>query len=267
MSIEPSHCVDIFLACAAAATRGELIRRASRQDKEFAFQDWFRGRLEELTQTGLRYDQRGRNAYPDFILVRPAEGYEVKGLAWPGREATYDANSQVPTGFHNGRTIFYVFGRYPAETDENEYPVIDLIVCHGDFLNAHHDYVHRNKSVRGFGSYGDLMIRDRKMYVAPTPFALTRNTTGQRTLIVPAEFPADPRLEPVGRLVRVESEQLVTGYTFDLTTNELTATYTPNPFAGREHAFVAYRVAGSGGPPVTLASTPEAVSADEETPD
>jgi hypothetical protein len=267
VSAETSRCADIFLTCAAAALRGELIRRASRQDKEFAFQDWFRGRLEGLAATGLRYDQRGRNAYPDFILVQPPEGYEIKGLAWPGREATYDANSQVPTGVHNGRAIFYVFGRYPAEAGDNEYPVIDLVICHGDILNAHHDYVHQNKSVRGFGSYGDILIRDRKMYVAPTPFALARHTTGQRTLIVPEDFPADPRLEPAGRLVRVESERLVTGYTFDLTTNELSAAYTPNPFAGREHAFVAYRVAGNGGPTVTLAATPDNDTGDEEPPE
>ena len=44
--------------------------------------------------------------------------------------------------------------------------MLDLVVCHGDFLNADHDYVHKNKSVKGFGSYGDIMIRDRKMYVA-----------------------------------------------------------------------------------------------------
>lgn len=78
-----------------------------------------------------------------------------------------------------------ILGRYPAGTTDQEYAVVDLILCHGDFLNAHHEYVHRNRNVRGFGSYGDIMIRDRKLYVAPTPFALTLGTTGQRTLIVP----------------------------------------------------------------------------------
>ena len=46
-------------------------------------------------------------------MVEHTEGYEVKGLAYPGREANFDSNSQVPSGLHNGRTIFYVFGRYP----------------------------------------------------------------------------------------------------------------------------------------------------------
>jgi hypothetical protein len=40
---------------------------------------------------------------------------------------------------------------------------VDLVLCRGDFLNADHNYVHKNKSIRGFGSYGDIMIRDRKM--------------------------------------------------------------------------------------------------------
>lgn len=252
MTAASTRCVDIFLACEAAIARGELIRRATRQDKEFAFQDWFRGRLNELAASGLRFDINGRNAYPDILLVEPPEGYELKALAWPGREATYDSNSQVPTGSHNGRTIFYVFGRYPAIAGEDEYPVIDLLICHGDFLNARHDYVHKNRNVRGFGSYGDIMIRDRKMYVAPTPFALTRNTAGLRTLILPERFPVDDRLRPAGRLVRIESPNLMVSYTFDLTSNEITARYEPNPSAGNEHAFVAYRPVGAAGPPITL---------------
>jgi hypothetical protein len=59
-----------------------------------------------------------------------------------------------------------------------------MVICHGDFLNADHDYIHENKSVKGFGSYGDIMLRDRKMYVAPTPFAFTEGTTGLITLIL-----------------------------------------------------------------------------------
>ena len=81
-------------------------------DKEFHFQDWFQARLDEIR---LAYDPPTRNSYPDFRMVYSPVGYEVKGLAYPGREATYDANSQMPTGFHNGRTVYYVFGRYPNE--------------------------------------------------------------------------------------------------------------------------------------------------------
>lgn len=158
--------IKVFRHCVAAIRDGKLIRRESRQDKEFHFQNWVRARLDE---TGVHHDVGGRNTYPDFRMVRFTEGYEVKGLAYPGREVNYDCNSQVPSGFHNGRTIFYAFGRYPAEPDGDTYPVLDLVICHGDFLNADHDYVHKNRSIKGFGSYGDIMIRDRKMYVAPSP--------------------------------------------------------------------------------------------------
>ena len=48
---------------------------------------------------------------------------------------------------------------------------------HGDFLNADRDYVHKNRSVRGFGSCGDVLIRDRKMYMIPTPFWLLESYT------------------------------------------------------------------------------------------
>lgn len=148
---------DVFSRCVEAIVGGKLIRRESSRDKEFHFQDWFADRLDE---TGADFDEPKRNKYPDFTAVGYAEGYETKGLEYPGREADYDANSQMPTGLHKGRTIFYVFGRYPKEASaESEYPVVDLVVCHGDFLNADHDYRHKNKNVKGFGSYGDIMIR------------------------------------------------------------------------------------------------------------
>lgn len=237
-----SPSADLFVACARARDASVLIRQVSRSDKEFHFQNWVEARIDDA---GVRYDSAGRNSYPDFTLVDHPEGYEVKGLAFPGREADYDANSRLPTGMHNGRSIFYVFGRYPAEFDEPEYPVIDLVVCHGDFLNAERDYKHKNRSFRGFGSYGDLLVRDRKMYVAPTPFALTSGTTGNVTLITPDDLREDERLEAVGELTRIEDHQLVVGYSFDFRDNSLTAKHAPNPSAGKEHRFFAYRTSDS----------------------
>lgn len=247
----PSPIVDVFLQCDRAVRRGQLIRRTSRTDKEFHFQDWFQTRLDELH---LAYDPPARNSYPDFRMVHSPVGYEVKALAYPGREATYDANSQMPTGFHNGRTVYYVFGRYPKDPDGDHYPVIDLVLFHGDFLNANHEYVHENKHVTGFGSYGDIMIRDRKMYVAPTPFALTDGTAGQRTLILSSDAEADYRLESCGELVRVETARLLVGYNADLRENTIAPQYVDNPSAGVEHRFTAYRAAGTDGPTVTMKS-------------
>lgn len=248
-----SSVTDVFLQCDQAVRQGRLIHRTSRVDKEFHFQDWFQGRLDEIYAA---YDPPARNTYPDFRLVHSPVGYEVKALAYPGRSATYDANSQMPTGFHNGRTVYYVFGRYPKAVDSDDYPVIDLVLFHGDFLNANHGYVHENKHVTGFGSYGDVMIRDRKMYVAPTPFALTDGTAGQRTLILPSDAQVDERLESCGELSRVETAHLLVGYNADLRENTLAPQYVKNPSAGRVHRFVAYRPAGADGPAVTMRSRP-----------
>ena len=251
---------DVFAECVRAIRDGELIQAVSTTDKEYHFQYWFQARLDHLN---LNHDEPGRNTYPDFRLVNMPEGYEIKGLATPGRDKNYDSNSQVPTGRHNGRTIFYIFGRYPKDlsvftknADGNkEYPVTDLIICHGDFLNIDHGYIHENKSIKYFGSYGDIMIRDRKMYVAPTPYALTTGTTGVYTLIVPSDFAGDPRFKKVGDLVRVEAEKLIVGYSFDLRTNDLTSETIPNLSAGKEHHFTACRLKDQGGKPVSMTMT------------
>lgn len=244
-----SNASAIFKLCVQAIRNGEMIEREGRRDKEFHFQNWFRKRLESLR---LNFDTPGRNSYPDFRLVNFPEGYELKGLAYPGREASYDSNSQVPCGEHNGRRVFYVFGRYPEDPDGDSYPVLDLVLCHGSFLNADNDYVHQNKSFRGFGAYGDILVRDRKMYVCPTPFALAEGTAHRRTLIVPNNFQVDGGLVEVGALTRREVDQMVVAYSFDLRTNELETTKIPNPNGGREHMFKAYRVQGDPLDPILL---------------
>lgn len=223
--------------------------RESRQDKELHFQNWVRARLGE---TRLQYETGGRNSYPDFRMVRFTEGYEVKGLAYPGREANYDCNSQPPSGSHNGRTIFYVFGRYPSAPDGKSYPVLDLVICHGDFLNADHEYLHKNRSVKGFGSYGDIMIHDRKMYVAPTPFGIVSGMAHAQTLVLPEGFDPLPEFKDVGRIVRTEAELLIVGYTFDLRGNTLRPKTIRNPSAGREHVFYAWRLSKGSNEAVKL---------------
>ncbi|RPE32886.1 hypothetical protein [Kitasatospora cineracea] len=236
---------QVFLECERARANGDLIRRVSASDKEYHFQNWVQARIEACD---LSYDEPGRNTYPDFRLVHHPEGYEVKGLEFPGREADYDSNSQVPTGNHGGREVFYVFGRYPKSAPGvDEYPVVDLVVCHGSFLNADSEYVHKNKSFRGFGSYGDILVRDRKMYVVPTPFALASGTAGLATLIVPASFqPQSGKLVQVGELDRIEVDEVVVSYEFNLQTNEMVAHKAPNPNAGKVHRFRAYRSRGAG---------------------
>ena len=113
----------ILAECVRAVEAVVKISRVSTTDKEFSFQNWFGDRLKAIS---LNFDEPSRNAYPDFRLVDYPLGFETKGLGFPGRGANYDCNSQVPTGCHNGRQIYYVFGRYPASTmNEAEYPVYD----------------------------------------------------------------------------------------------------------------------------------------------
>ena len=231
----------VFKHCVSAIRSNVLIEREGRTDKEFHFQNWFKSRLDDL---GEHYDEPGRNTYPDFKLVRHSEGYELKGLAYPGRDADYDCNSQLPCGEHNGRQVFYVFGRYPTKPDGNRYPVLDLVVCYGTFLNADNTYEHKNKSFRGFGSYGDILVRDRKMYVAPTPFALADGAAHHRTLILPENMQVDDDLVEIATLTRREVERMAVAYNFDLRSNELKTELVPNPNAGKEHVFKAYRMDG-----------------------
>lgn len=229
--------VRVFDRVCEAVRDGVLIHRVGK-DKEFHFQDWFQARVAE---SGVSCDSAGRNSYPDFTLVSSPEGFEVKGLAYPGREADFDCNSQVPVGIHNGRHVYYVFGRYPSEPDGDEYPLLDLVICHGDFLNADRDYTHVNKSIRAFGSYGDILLRDRKMYVAPTPFALATGLAHHRSLIVPAGTTVGSSLVKVSSLTRTETAKKMIAYSFDLRTNDLNAELEPNPKAGETHSFDVYQ--------------------------
>ena len=241
-----------FLQCEDAVRKGVPITRETARDKEFAAQDWVRDRLDEA---GLGYAESGRNTYPDFPLTgEPSEGFEVKSLAHPGRDASYDANSQPPCGVHGGRTVFYAFLRYP-KNGGSAYPVHDVVVCHGDFLNPTRDYEHRNDNVPNFGAYGDIMIRDRKMYVVRTPYAIADGLAGQRTLVLPSGWRVPDGFKAVGAVERREAEEIAVGYEFDLKASRLQVISEPNPTAGKLHAFTAYRPADGDDAPVSLAAS------------
>jgi hypothetical protein len=94
--------------------------------------------------------------------------------------------------------------------------------------------------------YGDIMIRDRKMYVVPTPYALAEGMEGWLSLIVPSEMMPPPHLVKVGDLIRHEADRVLVGYDFDLRTNEIQAHFIDNANAGRPHHFSVYRQPGSG---------------------
>ena len=92
------------------------------------------------------------------------------------------------------------------------------------------------------------MIRDRKMYVAPTPFELlkTADLNEKVILILPEELALDPedkdsqRLLYVGDVIREEAKNLVVEYSFNLKTNKLTVKKETNPNAGLKRKFKVY---------------------------
>lgn len=85
------------------------------------------------------------------------------------------------------------------------------------------------------------------MYVVPTPFALASGTAGLATLIVPADSqPQSNGLVQVGELDRIEVDEVIVSYEFNLETNEMVTHKAPNPSAGTVHRFRAYRSRGAG---------------------
>lgn len=264
----PSQAVELFKQLAADVRARTPTVRDGTQDKEFHFQRWVGFALERLNCGA----PNTRNRYPDFVLDKSGEGFEVKGLEVnpdpappdrrPKRIATFDANSCPPSGLHVSPSglhvdlsIWYVFGRYYSPDDAKvigHRGVLDLVLCHGSFLDARVDYEHHNTSFGGFGSYGDLRVRDRKMYIAPTPYALLEGTIGACTLVTPADYPNPDGLVVVGEFGRREVAKRVAKYSFDMQLNALATQETRNPTAGTEHWFRAWRVQGDPGEQVRM---------------
>ena len=62
----------------------------------------------------------------------------------------------------------------------------------------------------------------------------------------------DEGLVEIATLKRCEVERMVVAYNFDLRSNELKTDLVPNPNAGKEHVFKAYRMEGDPLSPVEL---------------
>jgi len=61
--------------------------------------------------------------------------------------------------------IWTVFGRYSNKTDGNSYPVLDLVICHGSFMNAGEE--HHFKAYRSAGEPSDeVILRERSREIA-----------------------------------------------------------------------------------------------------
>lgn len=229
----------IFDACRQAISRGVPTSRIGK-DKEFHFQNWV---YDRIVEAGYVSPEKGRNTYPDFPIEETDESYEVKGITVGSREGDFDSNSAMPSGKHDGKDVLYVFGRYDNPQTGGDSPSVhDLVIVHGSFLNAGGGFAADNKSMRVLGSFGDILLRDRKMYVPYTPYRLLSNLRGYCTLVLPEAdaFPGNGYAE-VGRFSRFEANSVLVGYRADLKANSLVGEFEENENANREHRFVAYR--------------------------
>ena len=95
-----TNAVSIFLKMVQAVRRGVTMKPRSANDKEYFAQDWF---ADHLNAAGVTFQQQGRNSYPDFLVTAPtpAEGYEVKSLAFTGASRP-DGISTSTARFHQG---------------------------------------------------------------------------------------------------------------------------------------------------------------------
>lgn len=229
---------SVLESCERAVHAGEPTHRTS-DDKEFHFQRWVEQRIRAA---GFDVPPTGRNTYPDFPVVDIAESYEVKGITVGSRESDFDCNSALPSGQHGGGTIFYVFGRYEEIGGQSSPRVQDIVIVHGSFLNAGGGYQADNKSMRVLGSYGDVLLRDRKMYVPYTPYRLLTGMRGHCTLVLPENWPDRPDgWVQVGTVERVEHDQVLVAYQADLPANTLTPTFEISPNGGKVHRFQIWR--------------------------
>lgn len=241
----PEH---LFAKCAEMAEVPMQPRSAA--DKEFFAQDWIQGRLDEL---GYSYIISGRNTYPDFWIGEGSNrfGLEVKSLSFSGGRPArkdFDTNSTIPGGEKEGSPVYIASFLYTG-TGLNPRPIHSFCMVHGDLLNAERDFVHENKAIHGFGSFGDAFIRDRKMYVFPTPFTLIPSLLGQVRLVVPSGTElasTTPTIAKVEDVTRTWVRERVIGYRMDLVSNTATPEMETSLHAGDELEFEVWAVTEEG---------------------
>ncbi|MCG7335270.1 hypothetical protein MHZ95_08275 [Sporosarcina sp. ACRSM] len=125
--------------------------------------DWFFEGLRDLNPVSL-----GANDHPDCVINNV--GFELKSLRTKGQ---IQFNSTIPCGAFKHNDLqgecYYVVARY--KTDRTYGYLTDYSIVDGDFFNDDRDcaFAHANTQETGFGSYGDGVVRHRKMYQFPSP--------------------------------------------------------------------------------------------------
>lgn len=222
----------------AHSTRIPAVKR-SKDDKEYHIQDWVEQRAIEA---GCETKVQGRNSYPDFwmSLDDTTIGNEVKSLAHysNGRPARRDVdfNSTAPQPRVNSRDCFLTFVLYRQESSDTPLHGRVTTLCLTDIslLNADRDFLALNLSVKQFGSYGDGMIRNRRMYRFLHPVTLLEGfgieIRDRSTLILPessldrVEASRDG-LVKIGSIERTTVPQRLASYRVNVRTGEIQPTF------------------------------------------
>jgi hypothetical protein len=76
------------------------------------------------------------------------------------------------------------------------------------------------------------------------------------TLILPSDITADKRFKCVGELNRIEADEIIIGYDFELRDNKINSKKTRNENAGKEHKFKAFRLKSQSNRAVILSNNP-----------
>lgn len=164
--------LDLFDALADAHARQNGIDARSSSDKEFAAQDWA---VANAARAGLDVTELGRHAPVDLHVGAPARiGVQVKGLTLArGRvRDTLDYSSTFPSPHHDDiPTVLAYLQLHPrlrpgGTVRTHTVCVADMALVQGD------DITTQNRSVAGAGSYGDVNVRCRLMYIGAQPVAL-----------------------------------------------------------------------------------------------
>jgi hypothetical protein len=74
----------------------------------------------------------------------------------------------------------------------------------------------------------------------------------------------DSRFKCVGELNRVEADEIIIGYNFDLRVNKIDSKKMKNENAGKEHKFKAFRLKNQSDKVVTLSSDVNSAGIDNE---
>ncbi len=226
-----------------SAVAGAVPTVRSADDKEFHFQRWVEARIRGA---GFLVPETGRNTYPDFPVDGFPEAYEVKGITQGSRERDFDCNSTLPEGTHGGKHVFYLFGRYEGPKAGASPKVLDIAIVHGSFLNAGGGAISANSSFRGLGSYGDVLLRARKMFVARTPYGLLTNLRDSCTLVLPEGWETGGEgFVRVGTFQRREVKEDVVGYSENFLTADLKPITAAHSRGVRTLVFEAWRTASS----------------------